>query len=234
MRVRPVIARCLATAACVVLASAAAAQSAVVDEATFLVTRNGAPAGRESFRIVRAPGPGGQVYRAQANSALGEDRISTTLATDSTGAPVSYELILSQRGEVKLHIQGRGRPNRFSVLSQTKLGEEVQEYMLGGEAVVIDEDVFHHLYFLPLAAKHGDLTVVVPRTSQQTVVSMEARGNENLSVGGMAIRARHVAVVSAAGTLQEAWLDDAGRLLKVSIPSKGMVAIRDDPPRRGP
>src|SRR5947207_3132665 len=80
--------------------AAAVAQSAVVDEGTFMVTQNGSPLGRESFRIVRAAAPGGQVFRATGQSALGENRVTTALGTDSSGIPVSYESDVTKGGEV--------------------------------------------------------------------------------------------------------------------------------------
>src|SRR6185436_13586505 len=81
-----------------VAATAMGAQnSATIDQATFMVARKGAPVGRESFSVVRTAGSGGQVFRAQATSAVGETRFSSVLATDSLGAPVTYELRVSTR-----------------------------------------------------------------------------------------------------------------------------------------
>src|SRR5262245_17485001 len=85
-----------------------AQSSAVVDEATMMITRKGAPIGRESFRIVRTPGANGQVFRAVATSALGEARLSSTVATDSMAVPVFYELRVFHRNEQQQFLQGRG------------------------------------------------------------------------------------------------------------------------------
>lgn len=211
----------------------AAQSSAVVDEATFIVTRKGAPIGRESFKIIRAPGPGGQVFRAVSTSALGEDRVSTTttLATDSSGAPVLYEFQLSQRGEVLQRIQGRGRPDRFSVLVQTKGGEAAREYALQPGAVLLDDDVFHQFFFVARAAFRSEVTIIAPRTARQERMRLEELGNETIQIGGQNILGRHLALVDSAGARRELWVDPAGRLLKVSIPEKALLALRDDPPR---
>lgn len=213
------------------LAGALPAQSAVVDEGTFMVTRKGAPIGRESFRIVRTPAPGGQVFRATGQSALGDNRVSTSLGTDSSGVPVSYESDLSQRGEVVQRLQGRGRPGRFSVLVQNKGGESAREYVLNNGALLMDEDVFHHFYFVPIAAQHAGVIVITPRSSEQGRFQLEERGNEDVSIAGRRIPSRHFSLVGPSGDTRDVWIDSQGRLLKVSILEKGLVALRDDPPR---
>ena len=218
-----------------------AQKSAVVDEATFAVLRNGAPVGRESFRIIRAPGPGGQVYRAQATSSLGELRLQSTLTTDSSGAPVSYEMRLTQRGEQLEFLQGRGRPDRFSVLVQTKRGEAGGEYKIGPGTVLLDDDLFHQYYFAALAGLASSDstvtviaprdTVVAPRSRAQRKGRLAFRGIESLAIGGQSLSGRRFALMDGADVRAELWIDAAGRLLKVSVPAKALTAIRDDPPR---
>ena len=219
----------IAAAGLMSLGSPAEQGSAVVDEATFIVTRNGAPIGRESFKIIRAPGPGGQVYRAVASSALGEDRISTTLTTDSTGAPVAYESTLSLRGEVQERIQGRGRTDRFSVLVQTKGGEAVNEYVVRPGTIVLEGRVFYQYYF---AARAGaEVSAIAPRAGRQEVLRVEDLGTEELAIGRQRVSGRRLAVVDASGGRRDIWVDRTGRLLKVALPDQGLLATRDDPPR---
>jgi hypothetical protein len=204
--------------------------SAVVDEGTLMITRQGAPLGRESFRIVRAPAPGGQVFRATGQSAQGSVRVTTSLGTDSMGVPVTYESELSRDGEVVQRLQGRGRPGRLSVIMSTKSGESAREYVLSNGALLMDEDVYHQFYFVPMAVGHDQVNVIAPRIGQQTGLRLDDRGQEALEVSGRSIQARHFAL-SGAGGIREVWVDDKGRLLKVAIPAKGLVAQRDDPPR---
>ena|SRR5437867_3814304 len=210
---------------------ARAQSSAVVDEGTFMVTHNGAPIGRESFRIVRAPAPGGQVFRATGQSALGDNRVTTTLGTDSSGVPVSYEAELRLRDTVVQRLQGRGRPGRFSVLLGTKSGESAREYILNSGALLIDDDVFHHFFFVPFAAQHAQLIVIAPRATQQERYGLEERGTEDVEIAGRSIQSRHFALIGPNGATRDVWIDGKGRLLKVAIAEKGLVALRDDPPR---
>jgi uncharacterized protein DUF6134 len=220
----------LVFAALSTLAVGASAQSAVMDEGTLMVTRNGAPLGRESFRLVRAPAPGGQVYRATGQSALGDSRTTTSLSTDSSGVPVSYESEVTRQGR-KSRLRGAGRPGRFSVLVGTATAESTREYVLNNGALVIDQDVFHHYMFVPLAMGHANVVVIVPQSAEQETLKLEERGSEMVEVANRSIRSRHFALVAEDGSTRDVWVDDKGRLLKVSIPARGLVALRDDPPR---
>ena len=210
--------------------SAMSGQSAVVDEGTFSVTEKGAPLGRESFRIARTPAPGGQVYLVKGQSSLGDNKVSTTLGTDSTGVPVSYESEHTVRGQLVQRLQGRGRPGRFSVLKETKSGESAREYPLINGALLLDENIFHHFFFVPGAAGR-DLTIIAPRTAEQGKFRVEERGVEMVEIAGRSLSGRRFALVGSSEASRDVWIDEKGRLLKVAIPERGLVALRDDTPR---
>jgi len=214
------------------LAGPALAQSsAVLDEATLSVSRKGTPIGRESFRIIRAPAPGGQVFLATGTSVLGDSKLTTRLGTDSSGVPVSYESEHALKGRLFQRLKGQGRPGRFSVLKQTKSGESAREYVLNNGALLMDEDVFHHLYFVAIAAAHESLVVIAPRSGEQGQCRVEDRGLENVDIAGRSITGRRFALIDPPSAVREVWVDEKGRLLKVSVPAKGLIALRDDPPR---
>ena len=228
----PRLAAFLATLLPLLGASPATAQSsAVIDEGTFMVSRNGAPIGRESFRVVRVPGPGGQVFRATGQSAFGDTRFTTSLATDSAGVPVRYESELSERGGVVQRLEGIGRPGRFSVLVRTKSGEAAREYLLNNGALLIDDEVIHQFYFIPVAAKRDQLIVITPRAGQQARFRVEERQRETVEIAGRGVASRHFVLTQSPGSSREVWTDENGRLLKVVIGDKGITAIRDDLPR---
>lgn len=208
--------------------------SAVVDEATFMVARNGTPIGRESFRIIRAAGSGGQAFRAVATSALGDLRLSSTLSTDSSGTPLSYELRLTQRGEQLEFLQGRGRADRLSVLVQTKGGEAAREYLMERGTVLLDDELFHQFYFVAraaLASSDSTVTVISPRKALQVQNRLAFRAMETVAIGGKPIAGRHFVLSDGASVRAELWIDAAGRLLKISVPETALLALRDDPPR---
>jgi hypothetical protein len=213
-------------------AAVPAQTSAVIDEGTFMITRGGAPIGRESFRIVRAPGPNGQVYRATGQSALGDSRFTTSLGTDSAGVPVTYESELSQRGGVVQNLRGRGRPGRFSVVLWTKNGEASREYLLNNGALLIDDEVIHQFYFVSVAASRGQLIIIAPRAGRQAHFRLEERPTETVEIAGRGVASRRFTLIPESGASRDVWADASGRLLKVVIPDKGITAVRDDLPRQ--
>lgn len=204
--------------------------SAVVDEGTFMITQQGAPYGRESFRIVRTPAPGGQVYRATGQGALGDYRVTSSLGADSAGVPVAYESELRLNGRIVQRLRGRGRPGRFTILSNTTSGEAAREYVLDTGALLLDGDVIHHYFFVPMVADRANLSVIAPRLGEQARYRLEELDGQSIDIGGRGIETRHFAL-SGNGVRREVWVDGRGRLLKVSIPDKGLVAVRDEPPR---
>jgi hypothetical protein len=204
--------------------------SAVVDEATLTITQNGATLGRESFRILRAPGPGGQVFQATVTSVLGEVKATSRLGTDSSGRPVIYESEVSERGELVQRLKGRGRPGRFGLLVQTRTGESSREFVVSNGALLLDEELFSQFFFVALAAEHPEVIVIAPRTAQQVRMRLEARTDATVVVAGRTLPARHFTLVTDDGS-RDVWVDGAGRVLKVAIPGRGLVALRDDPPQ---
>jgi hypothetical protein len=212
-------------------AAARAQSSAIVDEGTFVVTRNGTVVGRESFRIARTPGPNGQVLVCTGQSAIGDTRVTSRLATDSAGGPVGYQANISLRGTQTMRLKGVGRPGRFSVLMQTQTGESAKDYLLSNGALLLDDDVFHQFYFVPRLTSHANIIAIDPRGSSQTTYTLADRGSESVTIGRQSVQARHYALVSSSGGTQDVWVDGAGRLLKVALPEKGLVAVRDEAAR---
>ena len=201
----------------------------LIDDGTFTISRKGAPVGREAFRIARVPASGGQVYRATGTTVLEDRRYTTALGTDSIGSPVSYEGRLTSGGKT-LRIEGRGRPGRFSILSQTAGGESAREYVLENGALLMEDEVFLHFFFVPLAASSSRVSVIIPGTAQQRSFAVASGGSETVDIAGVKVPARRFSI-EADGDTRDVWVDAFGRLLKVSIPEKNLVALRDDPPR---
>lgn len=204
--------------------------TAVVDEGTFTITRSGAPIGRESFRIIRAPAPGGQAYQATGTSVIGELKATMRLGTDSLGSPVSYESEVSEQSQLVQRLRGRGRPGRFGLFVQTRTGESAREFVLAHGALLLDESVFHHFFFVGLAAQRPEVVVISPRSAQQGRMRLQSGGEEGVEIAGRTIPGRRVSLMNGDGP-REVWFDGQGRLLKVAIPDQSIVALRDDPPK---
>jgi hypothetical protein len=51
-----------------------------------------------------------------------------------------------------------------------------------------------------------------------------------VTIGGQAIAATRYIVSTPGAPERQVWIDATGRVLKVSVPTLGIVALRDDPP----
>jgi hypothetical protein len=208
------------------------AQVTTLDEGVFAISRNGTAVGRESFSIKSSPGGmGGPVVQARATVSYDDRRLTPVLRADSIGSPTEYQLEVRAGANASEVLKGVIRRGRFSATMQTPRGENLKEYVVSEGALVLDEDVFHQYYFLARGNRRGDVPVVVPHRNVQVVMRIEERGAASVTVGGQAIPARALALIDPSGATREIWVDSQGRVLKVSIPSRGILALREEPPR---
>lgn len=216
--------------ATVVSASADAQTPRTLDRGSFSISVNGQRVGREDFTISGTPGAAGMEYLSKATVTWGDRRLTPSLWSDSTGAPSRYRVeVKGTSGSVERWMGNISR-GRVSAQINTSRGEADREYVVTDGAVLLDDDVFHQYYFVALRANGSSVPIVVPRRNTQLALRVSNAGNERVSVGGTSIEARHLQFTEPSGVVREVWVDDAGRVLKVAIPSRNIVALRDDPP----
>jgi hypothetical protein len=220
----------LALAASLTIAAPAAAQVTTIDEGSFTITRAGTTIGRERFRIVSTPGASGASLVATATVSYDERRLAPALRTDQAGTPVAYQVEVRVGGEMRENLKGQVGRGRFSARTQTPSGESTKEYIVADGALILDEDVFHQYYFLA-RREAGSVPVVVPRRNVQLSANVVSLGEARITIGGTPLAARRLALTAPGSERREIWVDAEGRVLRVEIPERGVVALRDDPPR---
>ena len=200
-----------------------------VDEGTFAVSRTGQPSVTESFKIQK--GDDGST-RATGQVVSGSQTVTSLLSVDSTGMPLRYEVTVKDHGTRALSVVAAGRAGRLTAQTVNQRGDEsMREYPLGQDRCLILEDgLLHELYFAAVGARPGTFQIVSPRLARSTAGTLAASGLEPLEVGGRAVTATHYTLTSA-GVRRDFWVDAVGRLLKVSIPSEGITATREELPR---
>ena len=210
---------------------ALAAQVRTADEGSFTVTRRGETIGREEFRIVRRPAGGSEEFVAQAVGAYGDRRILPALQTDASGMPSRYQIEVRSAGASEQKLTGQVLRGRFTAQLQTPRGESAREYLVRDGVRIVDDDVYHQYYFLCLGATGADVPMLEPRRGAQGAWRV-SRGasTEPIEIGGRTLQAQRLTLRDAEGGTRELWTDASCRLLKVSIPALGIVALRDDPP----
>jgi hypothetical protein len=215
----------------VLLAGRAGAQPAapgvIVDQGSFTIAISGpaAEAGRETFAIRRAPGG----YQASGTVLFADRRLSPSLTTDLTGAPVSYTLD-ARTGPGRLEqvsvVRDRGF---FTLRARSPDHESVRELPELG-TLIVDDEIVHQYYFLMLGHREGTVSVVVPQRRVVLPMRIERLGPDSVRIGGREIAAERVRVGSDSDGECFVWVDAAGRVLQLARPDQHLTAVRDNPP----
>lgn len=208
----------------------ARAQSALVDEGTFTISRQGQTIGREQFSIRSRPGAGGSSFIANGSTSYSDRRLDPRLETDAAGAPIRYVVETRVGAERQEMLSGQVQRGRFSARTQTARGESAREYIVAEGAFILDDDIFHQYYFLAQSTRSGAIPVVVPRRNVQITMRVESLGAERITIGGRALEGQRLSLSEPGGETREILVDSQGRVLRVVISSRGITAMRDDPP----
>jgi hypothetical protein len=209
---------------------AAAQTGQVVDQGSFTITVNGQRAGRETFRILGTPRSKPHDYTATATVTYGDRRLSPELRADSAGTASSYRIEVQSGGSDRETWRGSIVRGRVSATIQSPRGESAKEFVATDGAIILDDDVYHQHYYVTHFVTSGSVTAVIPRRNTQITLKVAPAGTERVTVGTREIEARHFVLTEATGVQRDVWIDSEDRVLKVAIPSRGIVALRDDPP----
>jgi hypothetical protein len=215
-----------------------ARQPAATDGGTFTILENGVKVGREEFTIRTVPAPASG-YVIEATVVYPTRRIHRLLQTDTSGAPLRYqsEEQLSDRRQQLVAIEVvRGRA---SERVQTSRGESASEFLVPRGVRLLDVDLFEQYYFIgrdlaPVdAARSGTRSVSILVPPRAAVVGAQVdlvASRETIEVGGQPTPAVHMRV-RFNGESADAWTDSGGRVLRIAIPARRLVVVRDEAPR---
>lgn len=212
-------------------APTSAAQVTTLDEGSFTVTRGGVRIGREDFAIRRTASAGGDVIVASATVSYDDRRLSPALSTDPSGFPLRYQVEVRVGTDVQERLAGTIGRGRFSARVRTPRGESAKEYIVADGALILDDEVFHQFYFLAQGDRTGAVPVVIPRRNVQVSMRVEERGVETVTIGGVRLQARRLVLTGPDGAVRQIWVDSRGRVLRVTLEGRDIVAVRDEPPR---
>ncbi|MDB4877683.1 MAG: hypothetical protein JWM41_4129 [Gemmatimonadetes bacterium] len=211
------------------VAPALAQAGRTIDEGTFTVARKGAATQTESFKIARVDN---DLIQATGQLIVGDERISSSLMTDSLGTPLTYGFLVKSHGATTLDVHALAGGRRLSLkLSDNRSNESMRDFPIAvGRTLILDDWLLHQLYFVTLAKRAGAIQMIQPRLAKQESCVLTARGLEPVDVGGRSVTATHYSLVNGA-TVREFWVDAAGRVLRVEIAAQGLIATRDEAPR---
>ena len=219
----------LATALAALPGLSLAQGSRIADEGSFTISVNGRTAGRENFRITAMTRGEATEYVARADVTYGDRKLTPELHTDAQGAVVSYE-VSTRSGGATEKWKGDVTRARLTATITSGRGTAAREYIVPAGSVLLDDEIIHQHWFLALRTRDGGIPVLVPRQANiQANATMSAVGQESVRIGNQDVATTHLRA-TISGDTHDVWVDKSGRLVKVAIASKGLVAVRDDPP----
>ncbi|HKA57933.1 MAG TPA: hypothetical protein VKD28_04905 [Gemmatimonadales bacterium] len=203
-----------------------------VDEGVLIVRQDTLEVARESFRLTL-----GRLSRGETGWILATtiryDRarpvivLAPILEVNGDTMPVTlqYDVADPRQPSRVLGQLGRGR---FTVRYVTRETERAREFPIGTHAVVLDDSVFA-LYLIPgwLATTQSTvLTAILPRSLRRETVQVQDQGVTATTLNRNPAQLRQILVTREDGHTVHLWLDTAGRLMKVEIPSERLIAER--------
>ncbi|MFN7456131.1 MAG: hypothetical protein ACK5U0_01945 [Gemmatimonas sp.] len=212
-------------------------QSTRLDVGSFTISVGGQRTGREQFSVQRVVTNEGGTIELRSESAVGDTRTAVRLEADSAGTPVRYSIEARRGTEQILRLGGQRVRGRFATLARSVTGEAAREYLLRPGAVVVEEDGIVQYALLVrgrMLAEGEGLTLpsLTPVANSQGAVRIVLEAaHDVVIIAGARRDARRYRIVTAAGEVRLLWAEADGALLRVSIPARGVDALRDDVPR---
>src|SRR2546422_1502430 len=144
---------------------------------------------------------------------------------DTMPATLQYDVADPRQPSRILGELGRGR---FTVRLVARATERAREFPTGQRAVVLDDSVFAPYVFAAWRASSdpASLTAIFPRGLRREAVQISDLGVASTTLNRDPARLRHITVGGEGQDAVNLWLDEAGRLMKVEIPSRHLSAER--------
>ncbi|MEX2157015.1 MAG: hypothetical protein WD773_09270 [Gemmatimonadales bacterium] len=207
---------------------------APLDEGIFVVRDDTLEVARESFRLSQgrlARGGGGVGWTLATTIRYDRARPVIVLApilevtADTMPATLQYDIADPRQPSRILGELGRGR---FTVRLVARATERAREFPTGPRVAVLDDSVFALYVFAAwrASAQPAPLTAIVPRGLRRETVQVEDHGVASTTLNRDPATLRHVSVTGGVNVVVHLWLDAAGRLMKVEIPSRRLTAER--------
>jgi hypothetical protein len=147
------------------------------------------------------------------------------VTTDTLPATLQYDVADPRQRMRILGELGRGR---FTVRFLARTTERAREFPAGGRPVVLDDSVFALYLFAAwrAAPEPQQLTAIVPRGLRREAVEIQDQGLAPTTVNRDPASLRHITLTGGPNLVVHLWVDAAGRLMKVEIPSRRLSAER--------
>lgn len=209
-------------------AAPAAGQSLVIDEGTLEVRRGDVVLARESFTVARTSADRHAGWRIAATVHYPADQPRVTLSPIVELGPDSLPRMVQfdarDRGEQRVLAEFGRRRLTVRIISSS--GESAREYPTPRRPLVVDDSVLS-LYAVPPGLAPGRVRLTAPRQGVQSDYVLENRGLDETTLAGRRQQLVHLVLTSRSDDdARHLWYDQEGRLMKVEIPGRQLVAER--------
>jgi hypothetical protein len=126
--------------------------------------------------------------------------------------------------------EDRRRVLRFLARIVSSRGEQLREFRAGPGSVLLDDGVVHHHHLLTPYLDQGSsvsMTVLNPRGTRQDRMTLSFVGEEEIRVGGLLVSGVRRYHLEGGELSRDIWFDAQGRILRLEIPAKGLIAERE-------
>jgi len=143
--------------------------------------------------------------------------------------PLNYEWSL--KGAQSSHLEVNFQSPRATAKYRTVGGQEdVREFELSKNLVILDNNVIHHYQIIILRYRHAGggkqtFRAFIPQEALPGSLTIEDAGPERVDVGGREQLLEHL-VVTTDNARVELWADDQNRLQKIAIPAGQLEVYR--------
>lgn len=203
-----------------------------MDEGTLVVREDTVEIAREAFRLT-AVGTGAGVARWKLATTIRYDRTRPVVVLDPIvelgpdSSPVSLEYTVADPRE-PLRILGQLTRARFVVRLLGRRTERAREFPAPPPTAVVDDSVF--ALYLPVAwqgrPQPVTVTAIFPRAGRRELLTVQDLGVQSTTLNRDPAALRHITVTGGESRLVHLWLAADGRLAKVEVPSRRLVAER--------
>lgn len=203
-----------------------------LDEGILVVREDTTEVARESFRLSHGRlARGGTGWTLATTVRYDRSRPVIVLApilevsADTLPSTLQYDVADPRQPSRILGELGRGR---FTVRFVARATERAREFPTGQRAAVLDDSVFALYLFAAWRASTEpvSLTAIVPRGLRREAIQVQDHGVGPTTLNHDPATLRHVSVTGGPNIVVHLWLDAAGRLMKVEIPSRRLTAER--------
>jgi hypothetical protein len=211
-------------------ASAAAAQDRVLDRGTLSIMQGDRVVGYEEFVVHRGRRSGAtDGYTISSTARYPADRPTRSitavveLGPDSLPAATALE---AEDGELQRVLMVFA-PRRVTVRRKTRGGESAREFPGGGTHLILCDSLFGYHAIAP-GSRGEPVRSITLRGGERSPADVTDHGVEPTPVGTEQLPLRRIGI-AVEGRTRYLWYDQAGRLIKLAIPHRGLTALRTTP-----